>query len=126
GLGRRYVLKVVGDTVWETARNSGETVVSIDEFQSLPEKPARLERLAERRRGFLRRARLVITPSDYVRRLVMGWGVEAERVKTIRNGISQEEFAGLEPRRRDPGPLEVAFVGRLANWKGVETLLLAL
>jgi len=32
-LRRRYVLKIVGDTVWETARNRGLTALSIDEFQ---------------------------------------------------------------------------------------------
>ena len=29
-LGRRYVLKIVGDTIWETARNAGSTALDID------------------------------------------------------------------------------------------------
>jgi glycosyltransferase involved in cell wall biosynthesis len=120
---RRYVLKIVGDTVWESARNAGLTASSIDDFQREPP-PAEVRLLADRRRRYLDRASLVITPSEYLRRMVIGWGMAPDRVRTVLNGV--EPLPGASPRRRDGGLLRVLFVGRLTNWKGVETLLLAL
>ena len=122
-VGRRYVLKIVGDTVWETARNLGLTTRSIDDFQTTPA-PAELRILAGRRERYLASADVVVTPSEYLRRMVIGWGMPAERVHTVLNGV--EPVAGAAPRRRAGDGLRVLFIGRLTNWKGVETLLLAL
>lgn len=124
-LGRRYVLKVVGDTVWETARNAGLTTLSIDEFQLTAPENSDLRRLVSLRDKYVRHARVVVTPSEYLRQMVIGWGVDPSRVLRVFNGVSQEEFAAYKPRVRDGGVLEVIFIGRLTNWKGVETLLLA-
>src|SRR5262249_54801966 len=78
-----------------------------------------------RRAAALRQARCVVTPSRYLRDLVVGWGVSAAKVAVIPNGV-EDDFVSLEPPepRRD-GRLRALFVGRLTNWKGVETLLLA-
>lgn len=124
-LKRGYVLKVVGDSAWETARNRGTTLVDIDEFQTNAEEQAAHMAAIERRNRSLRFARRIFTPSDYLRRMVIGWGFPPERVVTIRNGVEVDE--GARPRRMPTtSRLHVVFVGRLTNWKGVETLLLAL
>lgn len=123
---RPYTVKIVGDYAWEFARNRSLTALSIDEFQGRPSGHAEVERMRERRGQYLRGAASVIVPSRYLRGLVVGWGVDPSKVKVILNGAPLGKYAGYAPRPRGDGPLEVAFVGRLANWKGVETLLLAL
>lgn len=123
-LRRAYVLKIVGDWVWEAARNNGWTMLGIDEFQTAAAQGAPWERLTVKRDRFVRGARVVITPSEYLRRMVIGWGIEANRVVTVLNGILREEFAAFQPRRRSD-VLEIMFSGRLTNWKGVDTLLRA-
>lgn len=125
-LGRQYILKIVGDAVWESARNMGVTELSIDEFQSAPVTDARLQKVARRRDQYLRQARFVITPSNYLQRIVVGWGVDRNQVRVVLNGVRLDEYASFEPLPRSTEFLEVAFCGRLTNWKGVETLLLAL
>ena len=45
---------------------------------------------------------------------------------TIHNGIQLADYAGLEPRRRTEPTLRAVYAGRLASWKGVDTLLRAL
>ena len=123
---KTYIAKIVGDTVWETARNNGLTPLGVDAFQSAPLGNAYLQRLSSWRSRFLSRARLVITPSQYLRQLVVGWGVPEDRMRVIPNGVPLKVYADVQPARRAPAEnLKVVFVGRLTNWKGVETLLLA-
>jgi len=120
--GKRYSLKVVGDVAWERARNEGWTQSSIDEFQESSEPHPLVQQLVSSRNSFAGNAHLVITPSDYLRRLVIGWGVAEERVTTIRNGIQLARFARFAPRRRE-SVARVVFVGRLVNWKGLAHLV---
>lgn len=125
-LGRDYTLKVVGDTAWETARNRGTTSLDVDRFQTDAQAQQRHRDLVERRNKCVRRAARVFTPSYYLRDMVVGWGIPAARVVTIPNGIEPPAQAAGRAREAPHGDLRVLFVGRLTNWKGVETLLLAL
>lgn len=124
-LRKRYVLKIVGDSAWETARNRGTTLAGIDAFQQDVGEQRKHRALVDARNRCLQFAAEIFTPSDYLRRMVTGWGVPPGRVHTIRNGVEVEPTKSerVEPRA---GALKVLFVGRLTNWKGVETLLLAL
>jgi glycosyltransferase involved in cell wall biosynthesis len=123
-LRRRYVLKIVGDTVWETARNRGMTTLSIDEFQVDAPSQRQFAADIEMRNRWVSAARHVVVPSEYLRRLVEGWGVPSDRITVVRNGTDATPAAAASTRT----PLQrlrALFVGRLTNWKGVETLLLA-
>ncbi|MEW6268685.1 MAG: glycosyltransferase family 4 protein [Thermodesulfobacteriota bacterium] len=125
-LRRRYVLKVVGDTVWERARNLGATCLDVDAFQTDGLAQRSFRAAIERRNRAVLGAAHVVTPSAYLRRMVIGWGVPEERVTVVANGVD-EDFATAEtPAPRPGAELRVLFVGRLTNWKGVDTLLLAL
>ena len=122
-LRRRPVVKVVGDYVWERARNRGETVEDIERFQgsvsSRPTWQARRERL----RRFLEAARGILVPSHYLSKLVQEWGLPASKVTVVPNGgDGSTSDDRLAPELR---PVRVLYVGRLTNWKGVETALLA-
>lgn len=122
-----YAMKIVGDYVWEYARNTSRTRLGIDAFQGARLEDPELLRMRERRARYLAGAAAVITPSEYLRNMVTGWGVDPAKVKTILNGVPLQHYAEATPRRRAPGePLEAVYCGRLANWKGVETLLLAM
>jgi glycosyltransferase involved in cell wall biosynthesis len=125
-LRRKYVLKVVGDTAWEAARNGGLTARSIDDFQAEPPESIQVGALVRKRTRFALGARRVITPSDYLRRLVVGWGVPHDRVITIYNGVPLGDYEALQPRVRIGARLNAVYAGRLASWKGVDTLLRAL
>lgn len=125
-LRRKYVLKVVGDPAWETARNTGLTDLPIDEFQAMVPEGKAWGKLARKRTLSVRHACKVITPSHYLCRIVIGWGVAPDQVVIVPNGIRLDEFAPYQPRCRESDILNVVFVGRLTNWKGVDTLLLAL
>lgn len=122
-LRKRYVLKVVGDTVWETARNRGETILDFDEFQVNPHEQARFTRDVDRRNRWVRQARHVVVPSEYLKTQVARWTGTASGITVIPNGVEPQARINGEPRSRQG--LRVIFVGRLTNWKGVETAMLA-
>jgi glycosyltransferase involved in cell wall biosynthesis len=121
---RPYVLKIVGDTVWETARNRGMTNLSIDEFQVDSTAQSRFAADIQTRNAYVASARQIVVPSEYLRRLVQGWGVEGERIAVVQNGTIATDAPAAAERTR-PERFRALFVGRLTNWKGVETLLLA-
>lgn len=125
-LGRPYALKVVGDVVWETARNAGLTTLGIDAFQKMATGNPQLDALRSLRDSWLREAWRVVTPSHYLEDMVLSWGCSRDRVRTIENGTELADSPRVRRRDAEAGPLKVLFVGRLTNWKGVETLLLAM
>jgi len=64
----------------------------------------------------------LVTPSDFMRRMVEAYGVAAGRVRVVANGLPTARFAGLE-RRRGGGPLRIGFIGSVLPSKGVHLLM---
>jgi glycosyltransferase involved in cell wall biosynthesis len=122
---RRYVLRVPGDTVWESARNYGVTRQSFDDFQSAGEVPGLVRGIAAQRQRYLSRAVTVVTPSHYLSGVVGRWPGVPSDLRTIHNGVELGDYPERVGASRRGRPLRVLFVGRMTNWKGVETLLLA-
>lgn len=122
---RSYILRVPGDTVWENARNYGVTTDSFDAFQARAETPPLVKGIAAQRRQYLARALVAVAPSRYLSGVVGRWpGVPAD-LRTIPNGVDLTQYPERPAEPRGDRRLRVLFVGRLTNWKGAETLLLA-
>ncbi|OGQ87761.1 MAG: hypothetical protein A2512_10615 [Deltaproteobacteria bacterium RIFOXYD12_FULL_56_24] len=116
---RLSVIKVVGDLIWEKARNAGATNLELDAFQS-----ARLPlrwRLLRRLQGwYTSRADAVITPSRYLSKIICGWGVSAGRIHTIYNAVTISSTTSAEA----PSPrYDLVTVARLVPWKGIAGLI---
>ncbi|XWX03800.1 glycosyltransferase family 4 protein [Aggregatilineales bacterium SYSU G02658] len=126
------VLKVVGDVAWERAIRKGWVApgTDIDTFQTM--RASRTVEAARRARCAQAQAMTrIITPSDYMRRMVIGWGVDPDRVQVIYNALPPYSGAPLtqaEARAQlglaaRPTLLTAA---RLQPWKGVDHLITAL
>lgn len=122
---RRYILRVPGDTVWESARNYGVTTDGFVAFQETADPPPLVRPIAGQRRRYLARATTVVTPSYFLEGVVRRWPGVPPDLRTIHNGVELADYPQRTPEPRGSRPLRVLFVGRLTNWKGVETLLLA-
>lgn len=128
------LVKIVGDLAWERAIRKGwiAPTTDVDAFQW-----TRFGQLAEWDKR--RRAREavgmdgVIVPSEYLKRMVVGWGVSAERVRVIYNALPPhppqapptQAAARLELGLPLDAPI-VLTVGRILPWKGVDHLITAL
>jgi glycosyltransferase involved in cell wall biosynthesis len=122
---RPYILRIPGDTVWEAARNYGVTASRFDEFQSARDLPPLVEAIARRREAYLSRASVAITPGRQFEAVVRRWRGVPESLLTIQNGVALADYPERAPSPRADRPLVALFAGRLTNWKGVETILLA-
>jgi glycosyltransferase involved in cell wall biosynthesis len=120
---RSYLLRVPGDTVWENARHYGTYGGRHEAFLEA-EQPALIKGIAAKRRSYLRRARAIIAPSHHLASLVQQWLPDAPTIRVIENGAPADIDV---PLREPPGKrrLRALFVGRLINWKGIETILIA-
>ncbi len=130
---RPRVAKIVGDAAWERAMNRGWVApdTDVDIFQSARYSlPVEINKALRAREA--RRLDHIIVPSEYLKRMVVGWGVAPERVTVIYNalekGINIPSETQAEARTilgLPSGPLLLT-PARLTPWKGVDHSIQAL
>lgn len=116
------VMKIVGDWAWERFAGSGRVTDTVDEFQ-VKRYCSRVEAVRRLRSWVTRRADIVFTPSRYLERIVLGWGVHPAKLRVIYNAVD-EAPAQTAPASLPPFEgCTIVTVGRLVPWKGVDKLL---
>ena len=115
-LKKNITAKIVGDPVWERAKNRKEIDLSIEEFNfesiSIPNKILRfVYKMA------LSRFAKVTTPSDGLAKIVSGWGLN--NVSVIHNGTECMSDKVVKTE------FDVVSISRLVNWKRVDELIRA-
>lgn len=126
--GRPLVLKLTGDEAYERSRRRGLFTGDLDAFQHV-RGGLRIRLLRAVRDRALARAAHVFSPSEYLRRLAIGWGVPADRVTTLPNPAP--DVTALRPREETRAELgldgtTLAFAGRLTAAKALDVALAAL
>ena len=114
-----YTIKIPGDIVWERARNSGMTDLDINDFQ--------VSNLNFKYRIFrklftlsIARAAHVVVPSEFLRKLVVGWIGKSKPIELIYNSIDTSRFSDSDLTKRR---FDVITACRLVPWKGVDELI---
>lgn len=115
------VFKIVGDYAWERARNRGWYSGTIDQYQNAP-KGFLLRSLDWFRTTPLRRAKRIIVPSEYLKKIVMGWGIPEGKIEVIYNAIEPEGDLTEYVLSAYPGKT-ILTICRLVPWKGVDSLI---
>jgi glycosyltransferase involved in cell wall biosynthesis len=121
---RPYVVKLTGDPAFERLRARGSVGGTVEEFQEAGGVQARV--LAGLRGSVLRGAAHVFCPSEYLRSLVLAWGVEPARTGVLPNPAPEPPaFGDREELRRRFGldGVALAFAGRLTAQKSLPLLL---
>jgi glycosyltransferase involved in cell wall biosynthesis len=128
------VTKVVGDRAWERCIERGwiAPTVDIDNFQQA-DMGWWVERIKQSRARQVRAHDGVIVPSDYLKRMVCGWGVPESRVHVIYNAVPplpqntlyDSQNAARNALNWSDTPTVIT-VARLAPWKGIDHLITAL
>lgn len=125
-LRRRFFLKVVGDRAWEEDQRRRPSLIDPLTFQTRRLRMTiALRRMIER--SVAKVAERVIVPSEYLKKVVMLWGVDPGRIVVIRNGLPAIAFPTREEARGalhvDPSTFLVVSIGRLSPWKGFPSVI---
>lgn len=147
----KRVLKMVGDQAWERAIRKGwiPPTEDIDLFQTKTYSGAAAAQKAARSRQ-VQAVDGVIVPSQYLKQMVVGWGVPDDRVHVIYNALPEDnshqpsafslqpdkistEYRVLSTERSEirqtlglPDVPTVLTAARLTPWKGIDHLITAL
>ena len=114
------VSKVVGDLVWEKARNRNVTQDDIDVFQN--NSYSFFWEFLKRLQGwYMRRADCIIIPCRYLSEIVTQWNISNDRIEVIYNAIKvNKEMRQL--RMMEPS-CDMLMITRLVSWKGVSGII---
>lgn len=128
--GRRAprVAKIVGDQAWERSIRRGwvAPMTDVDSFQT-----NHYSRTVHLQKGLrsreVRSLDGVIVPSQYLKRLVTGWGVDPDKIHVIYNALpSTTAEITLDSVPDLPEAPTFVTIARLTHWKGVDHLIAAL
>src|SRR3989344_775368 len=106
---------------------SGYTDVLIDEFQNLKDYPPAIKRMRKVQEAVCRHAALIITPSEYLKKIVIGWGIKPEKIKVIYNAVEMPEMKLSKDEAREKLEIDkhtflIVSSGRNVPWKGFALL----
>jgi glycosyltransferase involved in cell wall biosynthesis len=122
-----YVVKLPDDPAYERARRLAGFRGSLEEFQSAD--GLRSKALRSARTAALRGAARIVCPSEYLRELALGWGLEPEQVVVLPNPAPEVQPlpAPDELRRRlELNGQLLVFAGRMNAQKSLDVALEAL
>ncbi len=121
------IAKITGDSAWEFAQEYYKISDGIDLFQQ-----KKYNFLVETFRLFqklcARKTKLIITPSNYLKKIVQNWGISENKIKVIKNSLPLD--FDLYSSKTARSKLKIAedqkiilSIGRLVPWKGFDTLI---
>lgn len=125
--GKRFVLRVAGDFAWEQATQRFGVTANLDEFVASPASWPLRARVLMRCEAFVaRNAERVIVPSEYLKRIVIAWGIPKDSITVVYNTFTPPEINETREGLRDQfgysGPVLFS-AGRLVPWKGFRVLI---
>lgn len=120
--GKPFAVKIVGDYAWEQGVNRYGVKELLDEFVKRSSYPLPVMLFKSVERFVARRARRIIVPSQYLKRIVTAWGVDPGKITVVYNAPPAFKEGGDRPL-----PCRyIVTVGRLVPWKGVGAVIRAL
>lgn len=119
-----FVVKIVGDYAWEQGRQRFGITIDLDEFVRTKHVPFPVRMLRVIQTRVAAAATRVIVPSEYLKGVVVAWGIAEEKISVIYNAVSIEKMNKDIPEsvKTLPRP-RVVTIGRLVEWKGIDGLI---
>lgn len=126
--GKKYLIRFVGDSAWETAVSNGWTNDYIIDFQQKTYRQE-IERLKARRRRILVSADGIIAASNFIAGVAEMIGIKKEKINVIYNSVdfissdfNNSEVAEIRKKYGQDKKIIVTAC-RLTNWKGVDGII---
>ncbi len=121
--GKPFVVKVVGDYAWEQGRQRFGVTQDLDTFVQTWRVPAFVTILRMLQKHVAKRSQRVIVPSEYLKKILIAWGVRAEHITVIYNAAFLEEHGTVPESVMALSRPIVVTAGRLVPWKNTEGVI---
>lgn len=126
---KKFMLRLGGDYAWEQGRVRFGLTDTLDEYtEHKKTAPFFVRCLAWLQSFVTTRAHVVVAPSEYLKSIIVTWGVKPERVRVIYSSlVPTERTLGREVFRQKEhiSGITITTAGRLVPWKGMRTLIAA-
>ncbi len=122
---KKYVVRIVGDYAWELAVGKGKTNLLLNDFEK-SDKKGWIKMLYDIQSKICKGAHRIIVPSEYLAKVVQGWGVPRERIEVIYNGtdFTPSPLSKEEARKKHAITGNIILTaGRMVPWKGFRMLI---
>jgi glycosyltransferase involved in cell wall biosynthesis len=132
-LRKKFVLKIVGDYAWEQHQQKKDSkFITLENFQK-DEFGFMTELRKKIERWVAKKADVIIVPSEYLKKIVMMWGIDKKKINVVYNAFSSGDINAdisirfevkdnLKRKFEIDGPI-ILSIGRLVAWKGFDTLI---
>ncbi|MEA3464009.1 MAG: glycosyltransferase [Patescibacteria group bacterium] len=125
---KKYILKIVGNYAWEQGRQRFGVRELLDDFQNR-KYGWQVELMRKIQRIVAHGAQKIITPSNYLKRIIQQWGIKDNKIKVIYNSVEKVDLHITHITKEEAkkelnltGDI-ILSVGRLVRWKGFDLLI---
>ncbi len=126
-LRKKFYIKIVGDYAWEQGTQRYGVTDLLDEFSVGYKKYSWQVRMLKRIQFFVtNNADKIIVPSNYLKKILVNWGIKGDKIQVIYNAFHAIDFNGTKEEMRKKFNINfpmIISVGRLVSWKGFDTLI---
>jgi glycosyltransferase involved in cell wall biosynthesis len=121
-----FYLRVAGDYAWEQGTQRFGITETLDEFVERTKLPFPVMVLRALQTFIAKRARKIVVPSEYLKRILCSGGLDPKRIAVVYNAPPVfSDDSHLTKPEQIPSPYVVT-VCRLVPWKGVDGIIRAI
>lgn len=122
-----FMIRLGGDYAWEQGQQRFGVTMSLDAYTANRKATPFMVKLLAAVQGFVaRRAEAVVVPSEYLKSIVLTWGVEEKNIHVIYSALFPLEVGESKATLRSQLEFDgfvISSVGRLVPWKGFLCLI---
>jgi len=122
-----FLVRLGGDYAWEQGRGRFGMKQTLDEYiANQTNAPLKVRLLAKIQTAVVSRAVQVVVPSNYLKSVVLAWGIKEERITVIYSSLHKIEVSGNKDTLRQQLQYTYPTIvssGRLVPWKGFSVLI---
>lgn len=118
-----FVVKIVGDYAWEQGTQRSGVIQTLDDFVKTKRVPFLVHVLRWIQVRVADTATRIIVPSEYLKGIIVAWGIQNEKIEVIYNAVSLGTLGQISSSVSTLSRPLIVTAGRLVPWKHIEGVI---